>query len=267
MSDRIAVLGGGVMGEILAGGFLRYLAPRPVVVVAEKRPDRAAELARSLGVEVADPAGAVEGADVVVLVVKPQDVAALLGEVGPLIAPGTIVISIAAGIRTDLIEAAVPVGVDVIRAMPNTPARVDKGVTGISAGTLCRPESVGRARVLLESIGLVVEIPEALQDAVTAVSGSGPAYVFYLAEAMTAAAVELGLDLSTATQMVNQTILGAATLLDASGESATTLRTNVTSPNGTTHAAITAFDALGVASSIGVGMTAARDRSRELSGG
>ena len=264
---RIAVLGGGVMGETLAAGLLRYVVPAPDVVVVEKRPERAQELARTLDVTVASPTEAVTGSDVVVLVVKPQDTLALLDEVGPTIAPGTLVISIAAGIRTADIEARVGSGVDVVRAMPNTPARVDRGVTGVSGGARCRPEAVDLAVRMLQSVGQVVQVPESLQDAVTAVSGSGPAYVFYLAEAMIEAAVDLGLDLATAQHMVHHTILGAATLLDASGESAATLRRNVTSPNGTTAAAVSVLDQLGVRASVVSAIAAARDRSRELSGG
>lgn len=267
MSMRIAVLGGGVMGETLASGFLRYVTPRPVVVIAEKRVDRAAELRALHGVDLADPVDAVSGADVVVLVVKPQDMPALLAEVGPALAPGTLAISIAAGIRTATIEAAVPAGVDVVRAMPNTPARVDRGVTGISPGERCTPEALALADRLMSSVGEVVSVPESLQDAVTAVSGSGPAYVFFLAEAMTAAAVELGLDEATATRMVNHTILGAATLLETSGDPADVLRRNVTSPNGTTAAAIGTLEQLGVHAAIVSAVAAARDRSRELSGG
>ena len=264
---RIAVLGGGVMGETLASGFLRYVTPVPAVVIAEKRPDRAEELRRLHGVEIADTIDAVRGADVVVLAVKPQDVPTLLVEVGQAITPGTLVISIAAGIRTVTIEEHVLPGVDVVRAMPNTPARVDRGVTGISPGVHCTAEALALAERLLASVGQAISVPESMQDAVTAVSGSGPAYVFFLAEAMTAAAVELGLDLATATRMVNHTILGAATLLEASEEPAEVLRRNVTSPNGTTAAAISAMEELGVHPAVVSAMTAARDRSRELSGG
>ena len=266
-SMRIAVLGGGVMGETLASGFLRYVTPAPDVVIAEKRPERAEELRRLHGVGIAETADAVRDADVVVLAVKPQDVPALLDEVGSAIAPGTLVISIAAGIRTVTIEEHVNAGVDVVRAMPNTPARVDRGVTGLSPGAHCSPQALDLAERLLASVGQAISVPESLQDAVTAVSGSGPAYVFFLAESMTAAAVELGLDLATATRMVNHTILGAATLLETSGEPADVLRRNVTSPNGTTAAAIGTMDDLGVHPAIVAAMTAARDRSRELSGG
>lgn len=267
MSMRIAVLGGGVMGETLAGGLMRYVMPVPDVVIAEKRAERAAELRRLHGIDVADALDAVHGAHVVVIVVKPQDVPSLLAEVGHAIAPGTLVISIAAGIPTSTIEDAVPDGVDVVRAMPNTPARVDRGVTGISPGARCTDEAVALAERLLASVGVVIRVPESSQDAVTATSGSGPAYLFFLAEAMTAAAVDLGLDPATATRMVNHTLLGAATLLEASGEPAEVLRRNVTSPNGTTAAAIGVLEQLGVHAAVVSAMTAARDRSRELSGG
>jgi pyrroline-5-carboxylate reductase len=191
---------------------------------------------------------------------------ALLESVGPLVDPGALVISIAAGIRTDSIEQRMATGVNVVRAMPNTPAKVDRGVTGVSAGVHCGPDALALSVRLLECVGAVIEVPETLQDAVTAVSGSGPAYVFYLAEAMIAAAVDLGLDPATAQDMVHHTILGAATLLEASGETAETLRRNVTSPGGTTAAAIATMDELGVRPSIVSAMVAARDRSRELSG-
>lgn len=264
---RIAVLGGGVMGETLASGFLRCVVPAPHIVIAEKRPERAAELRQAHGVEIAEAVDAVRGAAVVVLVVKPQDIPSLLDEVGSVIEPGTLVISIAAGIRTLTIEEQVSAGVSVVRAMPNTPARVDRGVTGISAGPGCTDEALRLAEQLLSSVGTVLVVPESMQDAVTAVSGSGPAYVFFLAEAMTTAARELGLDEATATRMVNETILGAATLLATSGEPADVLRRNVTSPNGTTAAAIGTMQELGVQEAVVAAVTAARDRSRELSGG
>lgn len=262
---RIAILGGGVMGETLAAGLLRR-EPAPEVVMAEKRAERAAELAEALGVTLAEPVTAVAAADAVVLVVKPQDTPALLGEVGSTIAPGTLVISIAAGIRTETIEDAVPDGVHVVRAMPNTPARIDQGVTGISAGAGCAPEALALAEDLMSSVGLVVAVPEELQDAVTAVSGSGPAYLFYLAEAMTAAGMNLGLPEADAVRMVNQTLLGASMLLATSGESAAELRRKVTSPGGTTAAATAALDERRVDDSVRAALTAARDRSRELSG-
>lgn len=267
MTMRIAVLGGGVMGETLASGFLRYVTPAPDLVVVEKRAERAQELTQVLGLAVADGPDAVTTADVVVLAVKPQDVPAVLAELGGLVRPGSLVISIAAGITTSAIEALVPAGVSVVRAMPNTPARVDRSVTGVSAAAACTAEALALAVRLLESVGAVVEVPESLQNAVTAVSGSGPAYVFFLAEAMIAAAEDLGLDPATAQRMVHHTILGAATLLESSGETAQTLRRNVTSPNGTTAAAISTMEELGVHQAVVAAIAAAHDRSRELSGG
>lgn len=262
---RIAVLGGGVMGETLVGGLLT-LDPRPEVVVVEKREERARELESLHGVRVLPADAAVAGADVVILVVKPQDTPALLAEVGGLIAPGAIVVSIAAGIRTSSIEAAVPAGVNVLRAMPNTPARVGRGVTGVSAGGACAPEAIDVVTRLWSSIGIVEVVPEELQDAVTAVSGSGPAYLFYLAEAMTSAAIELGLPREAAVRMVNETLLGAAVLLESSGQDAADLRRQVTSPGGTTAAAISVMEDRAIADGVVAAVTAARDRGRELAG-
>ena len=264
---RIAVLGGGVMGETLASGFLRAIKPRPEIVLVEKRVERAAQLRDLLGVAVAGAEEAVPAADVVVLAVKPGDVMTVLSEVGGLVPAGALVISIAAGISTSAIEQRVDEGVNVVRAMPNTPARISLGVTGVSRGLSCSSEALDLSIRLLESVSTVVEVPESSQDAVTAVSGSGPAYVFFLAEAMIAAATDLGLDPVIAQRMVHRTILGAATLLDASGESAKSLRGNVTSPNGTTAAAIGTMEQLGVGDAVGAAMRSARDRSRELSGG
>lgn len=262
---RIAVIGGGVMGEALMKALLRR-EPRPDVVVAEKRPERAADLVAALGVTVEAPAQAVVAADVVLLAVKPQDLRALLDDIGAGVAPGTLVISIAAGIPTSVIAERVPAGVDVVRAMPNTPARIDLGVTGISAAATCSVDGRDRAAELMGSVGIVVEVPESLQDAVTAVSGSGPAYLFLLAESMRRSAIDLGLDPQTADRMVRQTLLGAATLLAESAEGPDILRQNVTSPHGTTAAALATMERLGVGPSIVEAMAAARDRSRELAG-
>ena len=200
----------------------------------------------------------------VILVVKPQDIRSLVGDIASSIAPGSLVISIAAGITTELLEASMPLA-NVVRAMPNTPAKIESGVTGISAGARCSPEALDQARALLLSIGVVVEVPEALQDAVTAVSGSGPAYLFYLAEAMIDGACELGMPPETARTSVVHTLLGAARLLEASGEEPSALRAKVTSPGGTTAAAIRVLDADDVQRSVRAAIEAARDRSRELS--
>lgn len=263
---RIAVIGGGVMGETLISAFRRFLDPAPIVVVAEPRAERAEYLARTLAVDVQPTAAAAQDADVVVLAVKPGDVVAVAEVIAPCVRPGTLVLSIAAGIRTADLELLLP-GAHVVRAMPNTPARVDRGMTGLSPGAGCSAESLGVARGLMGSVGAVVDVPEDLQDAVTAVSGSGPAYVFLLAEAMVDAAEAVGLDRATADLLVRQTILGAATLLAATEESPETLRRNVTSPNGTTAAAVSMLEEHGLRDALVAAVTAARDRSRELAGG
>lgn len=262
---RIAILGGGVMGETLAAGFLARLHPTPTVTVAEKRPERAVELADRLGVRVAPMADAVSDADVVVLAVKPQDFRAMLAELAPSLRAGALVISIAAGIPTALMEEMLP-GAAVVRVMPNTPARINRGVAGVSAGSACTAADLDLAARLMASVGVVVRVPEALQDAVTAVSGSGPAYVFYLAEAMIAAGIDLGLSADDARLMAVNTILGAGELMAASDEDPAVLRANVTSPNGTTAAAIASMDESGIREAVIAAMTAARDRSVELSG-
>jgi pyrroline-5-carboxylate reductase len=262
---RIAILGGGVMGETLAAGFLARVEPTPTVVVTEKRPERAAEITERLGVPVALMSDAVADADVVVLAVKPQDFRSMLAELAPSLRRGVLVISIAAGIPTVVMEDLLP-GAAVVRVMPNTPARINRGVAGISAGSACTPADLDLAARLMESVGVVVRVPEGLQDAVTAVSGSGPAYVFYLAEAMIAAGIEMGLSTSDARLMAVNTILGAGELMASSDEDPSVLRANVTSPNGTTAAAIASMDAAGVRAAVMSAMTAARDRSIELSG-
>lgn len=262
---RIAVLGGGVMGEALIVGIQRRVHPAPIIVVSEKRPERCAELVERLGIQSAEAPQAVRNADVVVLVVKPQDIHDLLISIAPEVSPGALVISIAAGITTSVIESALP-GSHVVRAMPNTPARIESGLTGISAGRSCSQGKLEQARHLLTSLGVVVEVPEELQDAITSVSGSGPAYVFYLAEAMIAGAMTGGIAPDEARKIVVQTLLGAARLLQVSDEPAEVLRANVTSKGGTTAAAIAVFDERGVKEAIVAGIDAARLRSRELSG-
>jgi pyrroline-5-carboxylate reductase len=262
---RIAILGGGVMGETLAAGFLARLDPTPEVVVTEKRPERAAELVERLGVRTASMPDAVGDADVVVLAVKPQDFRSMLAELAPCLRPGALVISIAAGIPTSVMEELLP-GAAVVRVMPNTPARINRGVAGISAGSACTAADLDLAARLMASVGVVVRVPEELQDAVTAVSGSGPAYVFYLAEAMIAAGIAMGLSAADARLMAVNTILGAGELMASTDEDPAVLRANVTSPNGTTAAAIASMDDSGIRDAVMRAMTAARDRSIELSG-
>ncbi|MFM8238845.1 MAG: pyrroline-5-carboxylate reductase [Actinomycetota bacterium] len=263
----IAVLGAGVMGEVFVSGLIRGGTPPARIVISEKREERAREVAQAHGVHALPAAEAVREATTVLVLVKPQDMAALLQEIAADLADGTVVVSLAADIRLETLEAALPRGVAAIRAMPNTPALVDRGITAITPGSTCTPVQADYVESLLSAVGPVVRVPEALQDAVTATSGSGPAYVFLLVESMIAAARDLGLDHETARALVTQTVLGAATMAAQPGADAATLRKQVTSPNGTTAAAIAAFEEGGFRDLVLRAMTAARDRGVELGGG
>ncbi len=265
MSQRIAILGAGVMGETLLAAILARGHSVSDLVISEKRDERAAELRASYDVEVTGNAEAVTGADIILVVVKPQDVRDLLDEIAPNLPHTSVVVSLAAGVRIDTLEAALPDGVAIVRAMPNTPALVGEGMFGISPGTGCSADQLAQVSGLLESGGKVVVVDESLQDAVTAVSGSGPAYVFYLAEAMIAGGVEAGLDEETARTLAAQTLVGSAKLLAESDETADELRSRVTSPNGTTAAAVATFDERGVKDGLIAGVLAAAARSAELS--
>jgi pyrroline-5-carboxylate reductase len=254
------------MGETLLSAILSAGHRPDDLVISEKRPERAAELRDLHGVEVTGNAEAAAGADIVLVVVKPQDVSGVLAEIAGSVGTGVTVVSLAAGVRIAQIEAALPGGTAVVRAMPNTPALIGEGMFGISAGAGVGDDQLADVVALLESGGRVVVVDEEQQDAVTGVSGSGPAYVFYLAEAMIAGGVEAGLDAGTARQLATQTVLGAARLLAESDDTATELRRRVTSPNGTTHAAIETLDEHGVAAAVAAAVGAAAARSSELSG-
>ncbi len=269
MSDNgiVAVLGAGVMGETLLSGLLRAGRPVDRLVVSERRPERVAELREKYGVRVLDNSAAAAAADVVVLVVKPQDMTAVLDDVRDSLTPGTLVVSLAAGITTAFLEQRLPPGTPVVRVMPNTPALVDEGMAAISPGAHCDEAHLGQAEALLRSCGRVVRLAEQHQDAVTAVSGSGPAYVFYVVEAMIEAGVLLGLPRTTSTELVVQTLYGAATMLRETGVHPTVLREQVSSPAGTTIAALRELDDHRVRAAFLTAMEAARDRSRELATG
>jgi pyrroline-5-carboxylate reductase len=267
MNETIAILGAGVMGETLLSGLLRAGRRPEDVVITERRAERAAELAAKYGVKVLGNGEAAERADTVVFVVKPQDITALTAEVRDHLRPGTLVVSIAAGIATSFLEERLPAGVAVVRVMPNTPALVDQGMAAISPGSHCDDAHLSRAEALLAATGKVVRVPEYHQDAVTAISGSGPAYIFYVVEAMIEAGVLLGLPRDTSTELVVQTLYGAATMLKETGTHPTVLREQVSSPAGTTMAALRQLDDHKVRAAFLTAMEAARDRSRELSSG
>lgn len=263
----IAIFGAGVMGEALLSGLLRGGLSPQEVYITERRPDRAEKIRATHKVGVLDNTEAARIADTLVLVVKPQDMAALLAEIAPEIRPGTLVISLAAGITCETIEEGLPYGHPVVRVMPNTPALVDEGMSAIAGGASCDPEHLDEAARLMSSVGRVLQVPEHYLDAVTAISGSGPAYIFYVVEAMIEAGVLLGLPRATANELVVQTVVGAATMLRETGEHPTVLREQVSSPAGTTVAAVRQLDDHKVRAAFVSAIEAARNRSAELAGG
>ncbi|HEX2704248.1 MAG TPA: pyrroline-5-carboxylate reductase [Candidatus Lustribacter sp.] len=262
-----AIFGAGVMGETLLSGLLRAGRSPQGLVIAERRADHAAMLRDRYGVRVVSNIEAAELADTAVLVVKPQDMAGLLDEIHDHIAPGNLVVSLAAGITTDFLQARLPQGSSVVRVMPNTPALVDQGMAAISPGQHCTESHLAEAEALLTSCGKVVRVPEHYQDAVTAISGSGPAYIFYVVEAMIEAGVVLGLPRATSTELVVQTLYGAATMLKETGQHPSILREQVSSPGGTTVAALRQLDDHKVRAAFVNAIEAAAARSSELASG
>lgn len=266
----VAVFGAGVMGEALIAGLTRGETPATPpgsILVADRVNDRAERVAAKYGAVAATIEDAASRADTAVLVVKPQDMAALLGAISPLLRKDSLVVSLAAGITCNFIADRLPQGHPVVRVMPNTPALVDEGMSAVSPGPSCDEEHGAEAVRLLASVGKVITVPESYLDAVTAISGSGPAYIFYVVEAMIEAGVLLGLPRTTANELVVQTLLGAAVMLRDTGEHPTVLRENVSSPAGTTVAAIRALDDHKVRAAFISAMEAARNRSAELAGG
>jgi pyrroline-5-carboxylate reductase len=263
----IAILGAGKMGEALLSGVLRAGRRPAELMVTTRREERATLLRERYGVEIATNAEAAKSADTLVLAVKPQDMATLLDEMGRQVPVGTLVISMAAGITTGFIEARLPEGVPVVRVMSNTPVHVDEAMSVISAGSHAGEEHLALTEELLSPVGKVLRIPESLQDGATALSGSGPAYFYYLVEAMVDAGILLGMPRAAALEMVIQSAVGAAVMLRDSGEHPVLLREAVTSPAGTTIAAIRELERHGVRSAVIEAIEAARNRGRELASG
>jgi pyrroline-5-carboxylate reductase len=266
MNRRIAILGCGKIGESLLGGLLSAgWRDASEVVATCRREDRISELRGHFGVEATlDNGTAVRGAGLVVIAVKPQDIEALLGEIGPLLTAGQTVLSVAAAIRTSRIEARIAEPVPVVRAMPNAPSIVHEGIAGICAGAHAGDEHLALAEECLSHLGGVVRVSEAYMDAVTAVSGSGPAYFALLAEAMIEAGLLLGLSREVTTRLVVQTMLGTAKLLRDEHVHPVELREAVTSPGGTTIVAIRELESAGVRAAFLNAIQAAMERSQEL---
>jgi pyrroline-5-carboxylate reductase len=263
----IGIFGAGKMGEALISGLLRAGYPPGEVVAVVRRADRVAQLSEGYGVEVLSAAEAAKAADTLVLAVKPQDMGRLLEEIAPFVSPDRLVISVAAGITTAFIERRLADDVPVVRVMSNTPVLVDEAMSVISPGAHALEGHLRRAEELLRPVGKVLRIPESQQDAATALSGSGPAYVYYLVEAMVDAGILLGMPRGTALELVTQAVYGAATMLRDSGEHPVILREAVTSPGGTTISAIRELEKHGVRAAFLAAIEAARDRGRELGAG
>jgi pyrroline-5-carboxylate reductase len=262
--SKVAVIGAGVMGEALIVALISSGVNSNRITISEKREERAQELIAKYSINSSELASNVANADALLLVVKPQDMGSVLEEIKGSINPEAVVITFAAGKSISFISNGLGTSNTVVRVMPNTPTLVGAGMAAASMGTGVTAAQRDFVLGFLGATGKVIEVSEDLQDAVTATSGSGPAYFFAFVEAMVAGAKELGLSQEDATTLTVQTIVGAAKLLDESGKSATTLRENVTSPNGTTAAALASFASADLNSMVANAMKAARDRSQEL---
>jgi pyrroline-5-carboxylate reductase len=262
---RVAIIGGGVMGGTIISALRATGWPDARIALVEKDPDRAATLKELHGIEVdAKLAKVVKGAEVVVIAVKPQDVGAILKDLAKALDPAALVLTVAAALPLSFYEASLPSGTPVIRAMPNTPAIVAQGATAIAGGKHAREEDFGTVQTLLRATGLVVKVSEDTMDAVTAVSGCGPAYFYAMVEALTESGVAQGLDRILATQLAAQTFVGAARLLIESGDTPQSLRKRVSSPGGTTNAALEAMSHAGLQDVISAGAKAAVTRANEI---
>jgi pyrroline-5-carboxylate reductase len=265
---KIAFIGAGNMAEAIVSGIIKQgVFAAGDVTVTDIREERLAFFRETYGTQAtADNAAAVRGADVIVLAVKPQMFGDAAATFAGAACDGKLFISIMAGVTASKIEAILNAKVRVVRVMPNTPALVGCGAAGYAAGSSATADDLQLTNDILSAVGVAVEVKENELDAVTALSGSGPAYVFYLLESMLAAADQMGLDPETARKLALATVEGSAKLMDQSGEAADELRAKVTSKGGTTFAATQMFDQQGVKDGIIAGLIAARDRSLELSG-
>ncbi len=269
MSRKVAFLGGGKMGEALISGLLRGEGrTAEEIMVTCRREERAAELAERYGIQASlSNTDAAAWADVLVLSVKPQDMDELLTQLDGAPGPEDLIVSLAAGIRTSYIEKRLPEGVPVVRVMSNVAVQVDEAMSVISAGTTAEDKHLALAEELLSSVGKVMRLSEGYQDGVTALSGSGPAYFFLLAEAMIDSGILLGMPRDVAAELIIQTMIGSAKMLRDTGKHPVELREMVTSPGGTTIVAIRHLEQAGIRAAFLNAIDAARDRSAELAKG
>ncbi|MGO4383108.1 pyrroline-5-carboxylate reductase [Specibacter sp. RAF43] len=271
MTKKIVFLGCGSMGEAILTGLLAAGTAPQSVTVTVRRTERAEELAQRHGVtalasneEPRANSQAVLGAGAVILGVKPVGTAELCREIAGDLDPSAVVISVAAAVSLEQLQGALKPGQPVVRAMPNTPLKVGRGVVALSPGTSVDEHSLAAAHEIFDGSGVVLDVPEDQQDAVSAISGSGPAYAFYLAEAMAAAAENFGLSAEISRILARETVAGAGLMLAEPGADAATLRRGVTSPNGTTEQAIATFDAQGLAAIVSAGAQAAAARAAQI---
>jgi len=260
----IAVIGAGRMGELVLAGLLKAGWPPDRLVATTRRPERATELAERYGIRPVNNLTAITQADVLALAVKPQDAGKLLDELGPKVPPGKLIVSLCAGLPTSFFTDRLPGGIPVVRVMTNTPAQVDEAMTVISAGPYATEEHLALTEEIFQPLGKTLRVPESQQDAVTALSGSGPAYFYLLVEAMIDAGILLGLPRQVAHDLIVQTAIGSAVMLRDSGEHPVKLREAVTSPAGTTISAIRELENHGVRAAMLSALEAARDRAREI---
>ncbi|MGW7521749.1 pyrroline-5-carboxylate reductase [Streptomyces sp. NPDC054796] len=267
MTQKVAVLGTGKIGEALLSGMLRGGWEPSHLLVTARRAERAEELRARYGVEPVTNPEAAKNADTLILTVKPQDMGTLLDDLASHVPADRLVISGAAGIPTTFFEERLPQGTPVVRVMTNTPALVDEAMSVISGGTHATEAHLSLTEEIFNGVGKTLRVPETQQDAATALSGSGPAYFYYLVETMADAGILLGLPRDKAHELIVQAAVGAATMLRDSGEHPVTLRENVTSPAGTTINAMRELENHGVRAAFIDAIEAARDRSRELASG
>jgi pyrroline-5-carboxylate reductase len=269
MSKRVAFLGGGKMGEALVSGLIRSGGRNAdEIMVTARREERVRQLAERHGVAatLSNP-DAVDWAETVVLMVKPQDIEVLLGQVADHVTAEHLVVSFAAGVRTSFVEKHLAAGVPVVRVMSNVAVLVDEAMSVVSPGSHAEDKDLSVAEELLGYVGKVIRLPEVHLDAITATSGSGPAYFFLLAEAMIEACILLGLSRDVGSELIIQTMLGSAKMLRDTGKHPVELREMVTSPGGTTIAAIRHLEEAGVRAAFLNAIDAARQRSAELARG
>ena len=266
---KIAIIGGGKMGSIIAQGLIAHkIIPAKDIIVTDIDAARLDFLRSTMKLKVSrNNEKAVKGADIIILAVKPQSMASTLTEISSAIDKNKFVISIAAGITTNFIEGSLTKGARVVRVMPNTPALVGEGAAAVAKGSCAKADDVKLTRAIFDAVGISVEIEEKLMDAVTGLSGSGPAYFFLIIEALIEAGLKTGLSRDLAKQLAAQTMLGAARLCIQSDKEPAQLREMVTSPNGTTFAGLKVMEEKNIRAIIVAAVEAATKRSTELAGG